>query len=72
MKLNLRPGISPAMFWSTVGLGAAGTAASALTMTAYTWAPAVAGLLTVIITWWQASGPKAPPPPPAPPVQPTP
>lgn len=63
MKLNLRPGVSPAVFYTTIGVGVAGTTASALALTAYTWAPAVVGLITVILAWWQANGPKAPPPP---------
>lgn len=64
MKLQLRPGVSPAMFWTAIGVGLAGTGATALSLTAYAWAPMLGAFIALIIGFVQAQTP--PPPPPAP------
>jgi hypothetical protein len=65
MKLHLRPGVSPLMFWSAIGVGVAGTAASALSLTAYAWAPTLGAFIALVVGFVQARS-KAPPPPPEP------
>ena len=62
MKLNLKPGISPAMLWTTVGVGIGGTAAGALSLTAYAWAPMVISLIGVLIMFFQGRLNQVPPP----------
>lgn len=59
MKLQLKPGVSPAFFWTTIGIGAASTAATALSLTAYAWAGMAAALIGVIVGFVQANGPKS-------------
>lgn len=60
MKINLKPGISPAFFWTTMGVSAGGVVVTGLSMTAYTWVPLVIGALTLIISFVKANGPKGP------------
>lgn len=62
MKLNLRPGVSPAQFWTTVGVGLGGTTATALALTAYSWAPFVIALIGVLVPFFQLQF-RAPQPP---------
>ncbi len=67
--MKLRPGISPTFFWTTIGVGLGGTAASALSLTAYAWAPTLGALLVLIVGFFQARlSTPASPPPPAPPA----
>lgn len=60
MKLELKPGVSPAYFWATIGLGAASTAASALALTSYAWA-GMAGALIALIVGFVRNNVKPPP-----------
>ncbi len=61
MKLELKPGVTPAYFWTSVGIGIGGTAATALSLTAYSWAVPLAGFLALLIGWLRTGGPKPPP-----------
>ncbi len=65
MKIKLRPGVSPLMFWSAIGVGVAGTTASALSLTAYAWAPTLGAFIALIVGFVQARSNTPPPPPPA-------
>jgi hypothetical protein len=49
MKLELKPGVSPAYFWTSIAIGLGGTAATALSLTAYAWAATAAALIALII-----------------------
>jgi len=49
MKLQLKEGVSPAMFWGTIGIGAASTAASAMALTSYAWAGMVVSILGAVV-----------------------
>lgn len=62
MKLNLKPGVSPAYFWATLALGLGGTAASALSLTAYAWAAPLSAVLLLALGHLRDNGPKPPPP----------
>lgn len=59
--MQLKPGVSPAYFWSVIGIGAASTAATALSLTTYAWAGMAGALIALIVGFWQANGPKGPP-----------
>ncbi len=61
MKIELKPGVSPAFFWTTIGVGAASTAAAGLSLTAYAWAGMAASILGIVITFLQSR--KGPPTP---------
>ncbi|MCW0220113.1 MAG: hypothetical protein OJI67_17440 [Prosthecobacter sp.] len=63
MKLQLKPGVSPAFFWTTISVGAASTVASGLALTSYAWAGMAGALIALIVGFVNANGPKAPPPP---------
>lgn len=60
--MQLKPGVSQAYFWSVIGIGAASTAATALSLTTYAWAGMAGALIALIVGFWQANGPKGPPP----------
>ncbi|MBB5037100.1 hypothetical protein [Prosthecobacter dejongeii] len=60
MKLNLKPGVTPAFFWTSIGVGAASTAATALSLTAYGWAGMAGSLIVLILGYIKANGPKGP------------
>jgi hypothetical protein len=64
MKINLRPGVSPAMFWTAIGVGVAGTAATAMQLTAYAWAPTLGAFIALVVGFVQARANNPPPPPP--------
>jgi len=49
MKLELKPGVSPAYFWTSIAIGLGGTAATALSLTAYAWAATAAALIALVI-----------------------
>ena len=49
MKLELKPGVSPAYFWTSIAIGLGGTAATALSLTAYAWAATAAALIALIV-----------------------
>lgn len=49
MKLELKPGVSPAFFWTTISVGVASTAASALALTSYAWAGMAGALIALIV-----------------------
>ncbi|MES2596375.1 MAG: hypothetical protein V4662_13605 [Verrucomicrobiota bacterium] len=66
-KLYLRPGVTPAQFYTTIGVGLGGTAAGALALTAYTWAPVVIGLIGLLVPFFQVRFGQSSPPPAAPP-----
>ena len=61
MKLDLKPGVSPAFFWTTIGLGAASTIASGLALTSYAWAGMAGAMIALIIGFVRGNGPKPPP-----------
>lgn len=60
MKLELKPGVSPAFFWTTIGIGAASTAATALSLTAYAWAGTAAAFIALVVGFMKAKGPQGP------------
>lgn len=60
MKLELKPGVSPAYFWTTIGIGAASTAAGAFALTTYAWAGMAGTLIALIIGFVRGNGPKPP------------
>lgn len=61
MSLPLKPGVTPAFLWTTIGIGAASTAASALALTTYAWVGMATALITLVIGFVSANGPKPPP-----------
>lgn len=62
MKLQLKPGVSPAYFWTTIGIGLGGTAASALSLTAYAWSVPLSAVILMVVGYLRNNGPKPPPP----------
>lgn len=45
MKIPLKPGVTPAHFWTFISLGIGGVITGALQLTAYAWAPTVVAIL---------------------------
>lgn len=62
MSPPLKPGVSPVMFWTTIGIGAASTAASALALTSYAWAGMAGALIALIIGFVRQQTPPPPKP----------
>lgn len=65
MKIPLKPGVTSAMLWTTIGVGLGTTVSGALALTTYTWAPAIISLLAVLILWARSTFGSPPPPPPS-------
>ncbi len=51
MKLELKPGVTNAYFWTVIGVGLGGTATAALSLTAYAWAVPVCAFLALVINF---------------------
>lgn len=52
MKIELKPGVSPAAFWTAIAIGLAGTATTALSLTSYAWAGGailIIGTITALV-----------------------
>lgn len=62
MTPPLKPGVSPAFFWTSVAVGIGGTAATALSLTTYAWAATAIGILGLVIAGLKSGGPKGPTP----------
>ncbi len=58
--IQLKPGVSPAAFWATIGIGALSTAASALALTSYAWAGMAGTLIALIIGFVSQQRPATP------------
>lgn len=63
MKIQLKSGVSPAYFWTTIGIGLGSTAAGALALTSYAWATAAGAFIALIIGFVKSNGPTPPTPP---------
>lgn len=61
--IQLKPGISPKVFWLTIGIGALSTGASALSLTSYAWAGMAGSLIAIVIGFLSHKDTPPPPPP---------
>ena len=60
MKIPLKPGVTPAHFWTAIAVGIGSTAATALGMTAYAWAGSAAAILTLGLLALRSKSPQDP------------